>query len=272
MLAGWGRTAPTAATPRHVAGGSAEVAEVVRRAGPRGLVARGLGRSYGDPAQNAGGEVLLPLPTRIEHDPEGRPPGTVRVSAGTSLHDLMAELLPRGRFVPVTPGTRYVTVGGCLACDVHGKSHHVAGSFGRHVDSPGAGHRRRQRPRGRPGPRPGAVLGDDRRDGPDRRDHLGGAPHDPGRELVDDGDDDPAAGPRQRDGGDARGRPRRDLLGGLDRHPRPRSQPRPLGAHPRRARPARRARRPGRAAPARRPRPGPPPGAARACPAGWCGR
>ncbi len=135
MLAGWGRTAPTAATPRHVAGGSAEVAEVVRRAGPRGLVARGLGRSYGDPAQNAGGEVLLPLPTRIEHDPEGRPPGTVRVSAGTSLHDLMAELLPRGRFVPVTPGTRYVTVGGCLACDVHGKSHHVAGSFGRHVDS-----------------------------------------------------------------------------------------------------------------------------------------
>jgi decaprenylphospho-beta-D-ribofuranose 2-oxidase len=108
----------------------AEVPDVVRGAGPRGLIARGLGRSYGDPAQNAGGEVLLPLPTEIG---EPAADGTVRAGAGTSLHDLMAALLPRGRFLPVTPGTRYVTVGGAIACDVHGKSHHLAGSFGRHV-------------------------------------------------------------------------------------------------------------------------------------------
>jgi decaprenylphospho-beta-D-ribofuranose 2-oxidase len=108
------------------------VAAVVRGAGPRGLIARGLGRSYGDPAQNAGGEVLLPLPTEI-----GAPAadGTVRVSAGASLHDLMVTLLPHGRFVPVTPGTRYVTVGGAIACDVHGKSHHRVGSFGDQVVS-----------------------------------------------------------------------------------------------------------------------------------------
>jgi decaprenylphospho-beta-D-ribofuranose 2-oxidase len=105
---------------------------VLRDAGPRGVVARGLGRSYGDPAQNAGGTVLAPLPTGIGPVADG---GTVRVSAGTSLHDLIVALLPQGRFVPVTPGTRYVTVGGAVACDVHGKSHHVAGSFGDHVDS-----------------------------------------------------------------------------------------------------------------------------------------
>jgi decaprenylphospho-beta-D-ribofuranose 2-oxidase len=107
-----------------------EVAEAVRSAGPRGLVARGLGRSYGDAAQNSGGTVLLPIPgeTRMDGD-------HVVVSAGTSLHDLMRYLLPRGRFLPVTPGTRYVTVGGAIACDVHGKSHHRVGTFGANVVS-----------------------------------------------------------------------------------------------------------------------------------------
>ncbi|MGY2703926.1 MULTISPECIES: FAD-binding protein [unclassified Nocardioides] len=125
---GWGRTAPSVGRP--VTATANGVPHLVRRAGPRGLIARGLGRSYGDPAQNAGGDVLLPLPTEIGAVAAD---GTVRASAGTSLHDLMAALLPRGRFLPVTPGTRYVTVAGAIACDVHGKSHHRAGSFGAHV-------------------------------------------------------------------------------------------------------------------------------------------
>jgi decaprenylphospho-beta-D-ribofuranose 2-oxidase len=129
VLTGWGATAPTVATvvqPTYD-----DAAELILSAGQRGVLARGLGRSYGDAAQNGGGLVLGPLPSWIELL-DG---GVVRASAGTSLHDLMRTLLPKGWFVPVTPGTRYITLGGAVACDVHGKNHHRSGSFGSHVRS-----------------------------------------------------------------------------------------------------------------------------------------
>ena len=128
---GWGRTAPTVAAHLRTVT-AAEVAQCIRLAGERGLIARGLGRSYGDAAQNAGGTVLAPIPPWQQLEADG---SAVRVSAGTILHDLMRWLLPQGRFVTVTPGTRFVTVGGAIASDIHGKNHHVSGSFGDHVRS-----------------------------------------------------------------------------------------------------------------------------------------
>ncbi|HET8604356.1 MAG TPA: FAD-binding oxidoreductase [Marmoricola sp.] len=131
VLTGWGRTSPTVS--RLVAPDASHVAAAVGTAGRRGCIARGLGRSYGDAAQNAGGLVLEPLPETVAVERTGVHPA-VRVSAGTSLHTLIRWLLPRGWFVPVTPGTRYVTVGGAIAADVHGKNHHRDGTFSAHVE------------------------------------------------------------------------------------------------------------------------------------------
>ncbi|MFE7647403.1 FAD-binding protein [Streptomyces phaeoluteigriseus] len=132
-VTGWGRTAPSTARlirPRTYE----EAVTAVRDAGARGSIPRGLGRAYGDAAQNAGGAVLDMTGLDQIHaiDVSG---GSVLCDAGVSLHHLMEVLLPLGWFVPVTPGTRYVTVGGAIGADIHGKNHHVSGSFSRHVVS-----------------------------------------------------------------------------------------------------------------------------------------
>jgi decaprenylphospho-beta-D-ribofuranose 2-oxidase len=128
QLTGWGRATSSPAFGRWAVS-VPDVAAAVRAAGPRGVLARGLGRSYGDAAQNSGGLVLMPLDPAAPIDLDRRD-GTVRVSAGTSLVRLLRELLPLGRMVPVLPGTGQVSVGGAIAADVHGKNHHRQGSFG----------------------------------------------------------------------------------------------------------------------------------------------
>jgi decaprenylphospho-beta-D-ribofuranose 2-oxidase len=130
LLSGWGRTAPTTtllARPVDVSS-----VQDLLRVQPGGVIPRGLGRSYGDAAQCTGG--LTVDTAGLGHvGALNEEAGTIEVGSGASLHELMRRLIPLGWFIPVTPGTRYVTVGGAIAADVHGKNHHRDSSFASHV-------------------------------------------------------------------------------------------------------------------------------------------
>ncbi len=140
-LTGFGRTAPSMAqvlsTPdveviadavRRVADASASDPSYLKR----GIIARGLGRSYGDHACNGGGIVVDMTALNHIHSISSDT-AIADVDAGVSLDRLMKAALPFGLWVPVLPGTRQVTVGGAIGSDIHGKNHHSAGSFGNHV-------------------------------------------------------------------------------------------------------------------------------------------
>jgi len=95
------------------------------------LIARGNGKAYGDAALNADATVMMRQFNRILSFDDAE--GVIVCEAGVLLSDILAITLPRSWFPPVVPGTKYVTVGGMIAADVHGKNHPHAGSFARHV-------------------------------------------------------------------------------------------------------------------------------------------
>lgn len=99
---------------------------------PRPLLAHGNGRSYGDVCLSDQGTVLAtPAMDRFLTFDEST--GVIRCEAGVTLGALLALTVPRGWFLPVSPGTQWATLGGAIANDVHGKNHHAMGSFGHHV-------------------------------------------------------------------------------------------------------------------------------------------
>jgi len=133
-LTGWGRILPSVAELATPATAASAAELLGGRAAARGVIPRGLGRSYNNAAQCAGGMVISTarLNRILSLDAAT---GLAACEAGVSLEQLMVAGLPAGWFVPVSPGTRQVTVGGAIAADVHGKNHHVAGSFAGHVAS-----------------------------------------------------------------------------------------------------------------------------------------
>lgn len=131
-LAGWGNF-PRAHCRLFRPESAAALRRVVADGDAGSIIPRGLGRSYGDAATNDGGGVVLQerLDRLLGFDEET---GTLHAEGGASLADILGVFVPRGWFVPVTPGTKFVTLGGAIAADVHGKNHHRDGCFSSFVD------------------------------------------------------------------------------------------------------------------------------------------
>jgi FAD/FMN-containing dehydrogenase len=114
--------------------GGREAVEILKRGAGNGLqLPVGNGRSYGDTCQNTAGAVIDMREFRrfCTFDPDT---GTIEAEAGVLLSSIIKAYAPRGYFLPVVPGTRWVTLGGAIANDIHGKNHHRRGSFGCHVE------------------------------------------------------------------------------------------------------------------------------------------
>lgn len=131
-LTGWGRAGTSVARVVRPADVPAATSALLG-AGPRGATARGRGRAYGDAAQNGGGLVLDT--TAINSVGPVDAQGRIVAASGAGLAALITPAIAAGWFLPVTPGTRHVTVGGAIASDVHGKNHHRDGTFTQHVES-----------------------------------------------------------------------------------------------------------------------------------------
>ena len=128
----WGRYPAVSHAHVHKVAWDDQIPGVLGSAASASLLPYGLGRSYGDSCLNAErGLIDCRRLNRILGFDEST--GILRCESGMTFTDIINVFLPKGWFLPVTPGTQYVTVGGAIANDVHGKNHHCAGTFGAHV-------------------------------------------------------------------------------------------------------------------------------------------
>src|SRR3954454_15255552 len=127
-LAGWGNY-PRIPTEQLAPLRSEAIAPLL--AGRTGVIARGQGRAYGDAAIGMATTLSSSRLNRMRRfDPAS---GELTVEAGVTIADILATFVPRGFFLKVVPGTKFVSIGGAIASDIHGKNHHRDGSFGDHV-------------------------------------------------------------------------------------------------------------------------------------------
>ena len=126
-LSGWGRY-PVESCHLFRPEKRSEVAATLASGLQPSYIPRGLGRSYGDAALNKNAGVIWPILLNrfLSFDSAA---GVLECEGGVSLAEIIQYFLPRGWFLPVTPGTKFVTVGGAIAADIHGKNHHRDGSF-----------------------------------------------------------------------------------------------------------------------------------------------
>src|SRR5262249_8642130 len=131
VISGWGNYP---AEPCHLVrpGNHCELKTSIANRNGGSCIPRGLGRAYGDSALNRDQRVVLQTGFNRMIALDDRT-GILECEAGVSFAEIIDVFLPRGWFLPVTPGTKFVTVGGAIAADVHGKNHHQAGSLGRFV-------------------------------------------------------------------------------------------------------------------------------------------
>lgn len=129
-ISSWGRYPQAHHTSAASPEWTSQLAEAMRS--QETVLAYGLGRSYGDVCLNDGGSLIRMH--RYAHILSfDRTSGVLRAEAGLSIAEMLSVVVPAGWFTPVTPGTKFVTLGGAVANDVHGKNHHKVGTFGRHV-------------------------------------------------------------------------------------------------------------------------------------------
>lgn len=132
QMLSWGRYPKIAHAHVYKPAWNDQVPAILQDVAPGSLLPFGLGRSYGDSCLNAGRELIAcrRLNRILGFD---ETTGMIRCESGVTLSDIIDVFLPKGWFLPVTPGTRFVTLGGAIANDVHGKNHHRAGTLGAHV-------------------------------------------------------------------------------------------------------------------------------------------